>query len=293
MFQQATTHIIKTNNAKHYVKCLGSGTPLLLLHGYPQTHMAWHKVAPQLAKHFSLVIPDLRGYGQSEGPEADSKHENYSKRTMAHDAVSIMQELGHDSFAVAGHDRGGRVAYRLAFDHPEKVSHLIALDIVPTLVNWDTITHKKALAMFHWSFLAQQAPIPEHMISRDPDFWTEILINHWIGKESSLEAQAFEEYKKQFHNKAVVMATCEDYRAGATCDVEHDRADYEAGNKIKCPTLIIWGEQFLKSRSGDILDIWREWAENVKDLSLDCGHFIAEEKPQECAEAILKFLQDH
>lgn len=290
MFEDFKEHMISTNGADLFLRTGGEGPPLLLLHGYPQTHFAWHKVAPRLMKKFSLVIPDLRGYGKSKGPAPDPDHHNYSKRTMALDAITLMQKLGYDRFALAGHDRGGRVAYRAALDHPQNISHLIVLDIIPTLSNWQRINHQTALNMFHWSFLAQQAPLPEKMITQNPDLWTLNLIHNWIGKNTELSPLAQQQYTQQFHNETVVSAACEDYRAGATCDLEHDQVDRENHHKIKAPTLVIWGQQYLKKRSSDILTIWQDWAENVQDISLDCGHFIAEEKPEECAKAITDFL---
>ncbi len=291
MFEGFEKRYIKANNVEHYVVTGGEGPPLLCLHGYPQTHMAWHLIAPMLAKNFSLVIPDLRGYGRTKGPVPDDQHNNYSKRTMGNDAVALMHELGHDRFAVAGHDRGGRVAYRLAFDHPNIITHLIAIDVVPTLVLWERMDKNVAMSTFHWPFLAQPSPLPENLIASEPHFWTQTLINRWIGTGNTLDAAALADYKLQFEDRATVVSTCEDYRAGVTRDIEHDEADRDAGRKIGCPTLVIWGEQFLKSRSGDILGVWREWADDVKDLPIDCGHFLIEEKPKICADGMIQFLQ--
>jgi len=290
MFEGFEERTIEANGAKHFFRVGGTGSPLLLLHGYPQTHVAWHDLAPLLAKYFQVILPDLRGYGNSVGPEDDSEHEAYSKRTMAHDAIEIMKSLGHAKFAICGHDRGGRVAYRAALDHPSIITHVIAIDIVPTLVLWERMDQKVALSTFHWPFLAQPAPLPESLIAKEPDLWVQTLIDRWIGKGNSLTEDAVRSYKKQFHNAESLSATCADYRAGVTSDIEHDREDRAQDRKIKCPTLIVWGEQFLNSRSGDILGIWEEWAETVSGLPLDCGHFVAEEKPEELASAITTFL---
>ncbi len=291
MFEDFEKRYIRANGIEHFVVTGGKGPPLLLLHGYPQTHMAFHAIAPILAEHFSLIIPDIRGYGRTRGPAPDSDHENYSKRTMANDAVELMHELGFQKFAVAGHDRGGRTAYRMALDHPGRVTHLVCIDIIPTLVLWERMDQNVAMSTFHWPLLSQPAPLPEKLIANEPHFWVKTLIDRWIGKGNSLNEAALQDYQAQFLNRLTLESTCEDYRAGVTCDIDHDRADRENGHKITCATLVIWGEQFLKSRSGNILQIWNEWSENVVDLPLDCGHFIAEEKPDECATAIIKHMK--
>ena len=290
MFEYFEKKQITANGIDHFVLIGGKGPPLLLLHGYPQTHMAFHAIAPKLAQHFTLVIPDIRGYGRTTGPFADASHENYSKRTMGNDAVALMYELGHQKFAVVGHDRGGRIAYRMAFDHPAKVTHLVCIDIVPTIILWERIDKNVAMSTFHWPFLAQPAPLPETLIAQAPHFWVQTLVERWIGKGSNLDAEALDDYKSQFENKATLASTCEDYRAGVSCDIDHDRVDRDAGHKISCPTLVIWGEQFLKSRSGDILGIWEDWADKVSDLPLNCGHFVVEEMPDESAMAIINHI---
>lgn len=290
MFEQCEERKIEVEGAELNVKIGGKGPPLLLLHGYPQTHVAWHRIAPRLAEHFFLVMPDLRGYGASKGPRADAQHANYSKRTMARDSVELMEQLGHERFMVAGHDRGGRVGYRLALDHPDRVTHYAALDIVPTLVVWEGMNQSVALSTFHWPFLAQPAPLPERMIGRDPDFWVRHLIERWLGEGNSLDSSAVSEYVKQFHDTHVLEATCEDYRAGATVDLDHDRADRDTGRRIACPTLVVWGQQYLKSRSDDVLSTWRDWSEDVTGISFKCGHFLAEEEPDACARALREFF---
>lgn len=270
----------------------GDGPPLLLLHGYPQNHLIWHAVAPRLAERFTLVMPDLRGYGESTGPAPDADNVLYSKRTMAADMVAVMRALGHDRFGLAGHDRGGRVAYRLTLDHPDRVTRLAALDIVPTVDVWTAMDWKGALGGFHWPFLAQPAPLPERMIGADPDLFIGHLIERWAGDPAKLKPEVMAAYLKQFHKPEVIAATCADYRAGATTDMDHDRADREAGKKIGCPVLLVWGRGYLTAKTGSPLDSWRAWADDVREVPLDCGHFVAEEEPDACAAALIDFFGD-
>ena len=290
MFDNFEERYIRANGIEQFVVTGGKGPPLLLLHGYPQTHMAFHAIAPILAEHFSLVIPDIRGYGKTRGPAPDLSHENYSKRTMAKDAVELMHKLGFQKFAVAGHDRGGRAAYRLALDFSDSVTHLVCIDIIPTLVLWEHMDQYVAMSTFHWLLLSQPAPLPEKLIANEPHFWVKTLIDRWIGDGNTLNKAALEDYHAQFLDPLTIAATCEDYRAGVTCDIDYDRVDRDAGRKITCATLVVWSEQYLKSRSGDILQIWNDWSEHVVDLPLDCGHFIVEEKPIECAAAIIEHI---
>ncbi len=270
----------------------GSGPPLLLLHGYPQTHSMWHKIAPLLAHNFTLVMPDLRGYGDSDKPESDDAHIAYSKRVMAAEQAAVMAELGFDSFFLAGHDRGGRVSYRMALDHPERVLRLAVLDIVPTLEQFERINKSTALGSFHWYFLAQPAPFPEHMIGHDPDTWLRNCLRNWSGDTDAFDSGAVEEYLRCFRDPEVIHATCEDYRAGAFVDSDLDAADREAGRHIACPVLALWGggsKSRLHKRQA-ILEIWSSWAENVSGHGLDCGHFLPEENPQETATALASFF---
>ncbi len=270
----------------------GEGPPLLLLHGYPQTHVAWHAVAPMLAKDFTLVIPDLPGYGDSLGPEPDPAHLNYAKRTTARTLVELMARQGFDRFSLAGHDRGGRVAYRMALDHPERVSRLAVLDIIPTLEVWEAMDWQQALDGYHWPFLAQPAPLPEHMIGQDPDFYIRHLLDRWIQDGNSLAPEALGHYLGQFHKASVVAATCADYRAGASQDLAHDREDRAAGKRITCPLLLVWGRGYFLTEESSPAEIWRAWAEEVSEVALDCGHFVAEEQPEACAAALGEFFAD-
>jgi haloacetate dehalogenase len=268
----------------------GNGAPVLLLHGYPQTHVIWHKVAPLLATKFTLVIPDLPGYGASKGPIPDTRHQNYSKRNIAHLFVSLMSKLGHEKFYVAGHDRGGRVGFRLALDHPERVCAFAPLDIVPTLFAWESMDWVRALDDYHWLFLAQPAPLPEHLIGNDPDFYVNHLLDRWAGNREALNADAVAEYVHQFRDPSVVAATCADYRAGASTDFEHDDTDRRAGRRIRCPVLVIWGRRYLAEHAASPLTAWRSWADVVSEEVLECGHFVAEEQPVACADALSRFF---
>jgi haloacetate dehalogenase len=286
-FRQAR---IPAGDADIFTLLGGEGPPLLLLHGFPQNHVMWHRVAPRLAALFSLVIPDLRGYGDSVGPAPDEIHQNYSKRVMATDMIAVMAGLGHERFFVAGHDRGGRVAYRLALDHPERVGRLAVLDIVPTFDVWERINTEAGLRSYHWLFLAQPAPLPERMIGHDPDFYLHHLLDRWAGGPDALDAAAVAEYARHFRKPAVIEAMCEDYRAGATVDREDDRTDRVNGRRLACPTLVLWASQYLAAKVGSPIDIWRPWAADVRDVALPCGHFLAEEQPDACAAALERFF---
>ena len=266
----------------------GSGPPLLLLHGFPQTHAAWHKVAPLLADRFTLVIPDLRGYGRSRGPRPDPGHEGYAKRAMAADMLGLMRGLGWDRFLVAGHDRGARVGYRLALDAPEAVAGLAPIDIVPTVEMWDRMGMAGALRSYHWAFLAQPAPMPETLIGADPGFYLHHLLRRWAGDYHALTPEALADYERSFAQPSTIEACCEDYRAGSGIDVEHDRADREAGRRIACPVLAIWAIRYLSSQSP--LATWQRWADQVQECAIDCGHFVAEEQPEACAQALVRFF---
>ena len=268
----------------------GEGPPLLLLHGYPQTQAIWHAVAPRLARRFSLVMPDLPGYGASTGPAPDPDNVHYSKRSMAEVMVALMDHLGHDGFGVAGHDRGGRAGYRLTLDHPGRVRRFAALDMVPTVAVWEEMDWQRALEGYHWPFLAQPAPVPERMIGADSDFYITHLLERWAGRPDALSSQAVNEYLAAFRKPEVVAASCADYRAGATVDMEHDRADRAAGRKITCPVLVVWGRDYSVTGAASPIETWRHWADDVAEVPLDCGHFVAEEQPEECAEALERFF---
>jgi haloacetate dehalogenase len=292
MFEGFAERRIDVGEAEIFLRQGGQGPPLLLLHGYPQTHVIWHRVAPVLARHFSLVIPDLRGYGRSRGPAPDAEHRRYAKRAMAEDMVRVMAALGHERFRLAGHDRGGRVGYRLCLDHPERVRRFAALDIVPTLDAWEQMNADRALATYHWSFLAVPAPVPERLIGADPAFYFRHLIDRWAGKREALDPAAVEAYLDQFRDPAVIAATCADYRAGASTDRADDAEDRRQGRKIACPVLVLWGRGYLAAKTASPVATWRQWADDVREAALDCGHFVAEEMPEACAAALLEFMAE-
>ena len=268
----------------------GSGPPLLLLHGYPQTHFMWHKVAARLAEHFTVVASDLRGYGDSGHPGDGEGHYGYSKRATAHDQVRMMEALGFARFRLAGHDRGGRVAHRLALDHPAAVERLCVLDIVPTRTVFRATDQALATAYFHWFFLIQEAPFPETLIGHDPEFYLDSLMRRWGGARAAFSDQAFAEYLRCFSRPETIHATCEDYRAGASIDLEHDEADLE--RRIACPMLVLWGAKGKLDRTFDVVAEWRARAGDVRGEALPCGHFLAEEAPDETLAAMLAFFDD-
>lgn len=265
----------------------GDGPPLLLLHGYPQCGVAWHRLAPRLADRHALVIPDLPGYGDSAWRGPDAAHEHQSKRRLAAEVVALMAALGHQRFAVCGHDRGGRVAYRMALDHPGRVARLVAVDLVPTVEVWDAMDGAGARRTFHWPFLAQPAPLPEQLIGGAPGALIDHLIAAWQGRPGALDPAAVDEYRRHHADPETIAAFCEDYRAGATIDVAHDRADRDAGRRIACPTLLVWGRRYFGASP---LPVWRRWADDVREVALDCGHFVAEEEPEATAAALRDFL---
>lgn len=282
-------HRIEVDGATIHLRSAGQGPPLLLLHGYPQSHVMWHRVAPRLAERFTVVVPDLRGYGDSAKPRGDGAHHAYSKRVMAQDQVTVMRRLGHERFAVAGHDRGGRVAYRLALDHPERVTRLAVLDIVPTKTVFDAVDRRVATDTFHWFFLIQPHDLPERLIGGDPEFFLRHLLDRWSGDGlAPFAPEALADYVRCFRDPATIHATCEDYRAGASVDYEADAADH-GRRRIACPVLVLWGGKGRVERR-DPLVAWREWADDVRGGPLPCGHFLAEEAPQATAEALEAFF---
>lgn len=268
----------------------GQGEPVLLLHGYPQTHVCWHAVAPHLAERFTVVCPDLRGYGASGAPPAGEDSAAYSKRAMARDMVQVMAHLGFERFAVVGHDRGARVAYRLALDAPERVTRLAVLDIVPTLDTWERMDWLNGLGSYHWYLLAQPRGFPERLIGADPDYFLRHTLDSWCKTPGAFTEEALAEYARAFRRTEVIAATCEDYRAGASIDPALDAADRAAGRKIACPVLALWGASRLRNQRTDTLGIWRTWADDVRGEALPCGHFLPEEAPDATADALLRFL---
>jgi haloacetate dehalogenase len=268
----------------------GKGAPLLLLHGYPQTHVIWHKVAPVLAERFTVVAPDMRGYGASGKPPGGDGGVNYAKRVMAADQVAVMRALGYDSFYLAGHDRGGRVAYRLTLDHPDRVRKLATLDIVPTLEQFETMGKAGSFGSYHWYFLAQKAPFPETLIARDPDYFCRHMIDSICETPGAITDEAMDAYLAAFRDPEVIRATCDDYRAGYGIDCDIDLADREAGRKIECPMLAMWGARGRPHKAQGVIATWQKWASDMCGKGIDCGHFLPEEAPQETAEALIAFF---
>jgi haloacetate dehalogenase len=278
-FPGFTVHSVEVNGVSIHLRQGGDGPPVLLLHGYPQNHVMWHRVAPLLAERFTVVCPDLRGYGDSDKPEGDGDHVAYSKRTMAEDQRQVMAALGFGRFALAGHDRGARVALRLALDHPEVVSHLAVLDIVPTQVIYDTLDHRHAMIVWRYLFLTQPRDLPERLIGANPESYLRWTINEWAGSSGAVDPRAMHEYLRCF-GPATVHATCEDYRAGATVDLAHDRTD--SSRSLACPALALWSRAGL-GQQYDVVAIWSALAPDLRCKALEGGHFLAEECPEETA----------
>lgn len=279
---------VDTAGARIFVRHGGTGPPLLLLHGYPQTHVMWHKVAPELCERFHVVCADLRGYGDSSKPDGGPDHAAYSKRAMALDMVEVMTGLGYENFAIAGHDRGARVAHRMALDHPERISRACVMDIAPTLHMFEQTNQAFATGYYHWFFLIQPNGLPEKMIGADPVYYLESKLRHWSAADSHFAPGAMDEYRRCFADPATIHASCEDYRAAAGIDLEHDRADIE--RQIECPLLVLWGAKGFVNRLYDVLAVWRTRARRVQGRPLDCGHFLPEESPAEVIDELRAFF---
>jgi haloacetate dehalogenase len=262
----------------------GSGPPVLLLHGFPQTHVEWHKIAAELTRSFEVVLTDLRGYGASGKPDSGTDHSGYSKRSMARDQAEVMRSLGHERFAVVGHDRGGRVAHRMALDHPDAVAKLAVIDIVPTYKLFNPVTKDFATAYYHWFFLIQPAPFPETLLANSLDFWME----RTFPGSNVFTPAAKELYRRAMTDKETLHAACEDYRAAASIDLVYDEADLS--KKIDCPLLVLWGERAPMHRLYDVLSAWRERASQVTGRAMPGGHYLPEEIPEETLSELRKFL---
>lgn len=294
LFPGFASEWISTAGGRIFARAGGKGPPLLLLHGYPQTHVMWHRIAPALAERFTLVVPDLPGYGWSDVPRSDAEHTPYTKRAMARVMVEVMDKLGHAHFALAGHDRGGRVAYRLALDHPGRLSRLAVLDILPTYDYWSRMDRAYALKIYHWPFLAQPEPLPETLIGGNPEFYLKHVMASWTAARSldAFDPRALIHYLTAFRDPLRIHASCEDYRAGAYADYEHDKADREAGNRITTPMLALWGGAAIAAAAAPPLAAWQQWATDVTGVAIESGHFMAEENPEATAAALLKFLSE-
>lgn len=271
--------------------CGGHGAPLLLLHGHPQTHAMWHRVAPELARHFTVVMMDLRGYGDSARPVSDAEHTIYSKRSMALDALVAMRHYGFNEFQVLAHDRGARVAHRLAVDHPDAVQRLMLLDIAPTLAMYANTTDAFARAYWHWFFLIQPPPLPESLIDPDPVRYLRSVIGKRHAGLGAFSPSALAEYERCVQIPGTGACICEDYRASATIDLDHDRADVAAGRQLTQPLRVLWGEHGAVGQCFDVPRLWRERASDVSGLSLRCGHYIAEEAPELLLAQALNFFK--
>jgi haloacetate dehalogenase len=269
----------------------GVGPALLLLHGHPQTHAIWHKVAPALARHFTLVLTDLRGYGDSDKPEGLPDHGNYSKRRLAQDQVELMRSLGHETFAVLGHDRGGRVAVRMALDHPDVVTKLLTLDVAPTLAMYEKTSFEFARAYWHWFFLVRPAPFPETLIDADADLYLKQTIGARSAGLKPFTPEAYAEYLRCLQLPGTAHGICEDYRASVTIDLEHDRETLAKGQKIACEFLALWGADGVIEKCFDPVAEWTSFSDRVTGHALPCGHYIPEEAPELLIECALPFFK--
>jgi len=295
MFYNFQSTIVDTGQAEIFVKSSGSGMPLLLLHGFPETHLMWRDIAPLLSDHYEVFCPDLRGYGNSSCPDTTSNHEPYSKRAMAKDMVELMQRFGHTYFAVAGHDRGARVAHRMALDFPASVYKLAVLDILPTEVVWDNADAKLALSFWPWSLLSQPSPLPERLISAAPEAVIDDALDCWGSNSKRFTRDVRDAYVDALRDPARVHAICEEYRAAATIDREHDISDITSGRKVTCPVLAVWskygGIDKWYQEHGGPLELWRKFACNVQGDAIEGGHFFPEEFPEQTANILHTFLQ--
>lgn len=280
---------VETRDNTIFLRRYGSGSPVLLVHGFPRSSLMWRFVAPLLAKNHTVIAVDLRGYGQSGIPASTDDHFAYSKRAMANELVEVMDKLGFSKFDVVGHDRGARVSYRMALDHPEKVQRLAVLDAIPISEGWGHADARFALAYWPWTLLAQKAPLPERYLAGDPD----AIFDNTFGA-GSFGPDVRAEYTATYHDKARIHAVCEEFRAAASIDIEHDKKDQEASHRISCPVLHLWGAggplDTFYAKDGGPLAIWRKWADNVEGQAMRGGHFFPEENPDETAQLLIKFL---
>ncbi|HBR99254.1 MAG TPA: alpha/beta hydrolase [Gammaproteobacteria bacterium] len=281
---------VKTSGAEINLVHGGAGRPLLLLHGYPQTHVIWHEVAPHLAHDFHVVCPDLRGYGDSSKPASTPDHYPYSKRAMAQDMVEVMASLGYKEFFVAGHDRGARVAHRMALDYPDSVKKVCVMDIAPTHHMFKATDQHFATGYYHWFFLIQPDGLPERMIGADPAYYLHEKLQRWSAPGAVFAEEAVAEYARCFATPEAIHASCEDYRAAASIDLTHDEEDMH--KKISCPLLVLWGAQGFVHRTYDVLSVWCNRAERAEGKTLDCGHFLPEEASADVCEELMRFFAD-
>ncbi|TWC20499.1 MULTISPECIES: alpha/beta fold hydrolase [unclassified Pseudomonas] len=286
-FQKDQRHV---NGVDIVYRIKGTGPGLLLLHGHPQTHVIWHKIAEQLAQHFTVVAADLRGYGDSSKPPANDHHTHYSKREMARDGLELMKDLGFSEFSVLAHDRGARVAHRLALDHPQAVQRMVLLDIAPTLSMYAQTDETFARAYWHWFFLIRPAPLPETLIEADPELYLRSVMGSRSAGLKPFTEQAFSEYLRCLKLPGTARGICEDYRASASIDLNHDRTDIAAGRRLNMPLLVLWGAEGTVGRCFDPLKEWRQVATDVRGKALAAGHYLAEEVPELLLDEVLTFL---
>ncbi len=294
MMDDFETAEVETGETSIFVRLSGSGSPILLLHGFPQTHLMWRSVAPLLARNFTVVCADLRGYGRSGCPVSTPDHAPYAKRAMAQDMVIVMERLGFRRFSVAGHDRGGRVAYRMALDHPSRVDRLAVLDVLPTETVWDRADARFALAYWPWSFLAQPEPLPERILAAAPEAIVDNALGSWGSPPAVFPRNVRAAYVQALRDPAHIHAICEEYRAAATLDRDHDKADCTDGRRIACPLLALWSAEGALDtwyvEAGGPMALWRAWSESVQGHPLNAGHFFPEEAPGQTAEAMNRFF---
>jgi haloacetate dehalogenase len=295
MFEGFEQRLVDVDRGSIFARVGGSGPPVLLLHGYPQSHIMWHAVADALAGEYTVIAADLPGYGSSFRPSVTEDHSAHSKRRLSDDLVQMMHALGHDEFAVAGHDRGGRVAYRMALDHPERVTAVATFDVVPTAEVWQRADAQLALLYWHWAFLAQPAPLPEALINANPSAFFDLHVRALgLGRKSQQYSdEVMTVYRALLDDRSVVEGICEDYRAGASLDRVHDEADLRDRNSIRCPVLVLWSSHgALPKLYGDVLDVWRPWADDLRGHGLDASHFLVEDEPDEVAQELRALLRN-
>ena len=288
MFKNFKQDIIEVNGVNINYKIGGKGEPLLLLHGYPQSHVLWRKIAPLFAENYTVICSDLRGYGDSDKPQSDKKHLTYSKKTMGLDQNELMKKLGFKEYFLVGHDRGGRVAHRMAIDFKENIKKISVLDIVPTSHVFKNTNAILAKRYYHWFFLIQSYPLPETMIGNDPEYYMRSKLQMWGANNEYLTEEIIQEYLRCFTTETI-QASCEDYRAGASIDLVHHEEDFD--KKISCPLQVLWGSKATIEELYDPIKVWKEWALNVEGQSIDCGHFLPEESPVETYNAIINFFK--
>lgn len=294
MLDDFTTVKIDAGETTIFVRSFGSGPPILLLHGFPQTHLMWRRVAPLLTCNFTVVCADLRGYGNSGCPVSTADHVPYSKRAMAQDMVNVMEQLGFPQFSVAGHDRGGRVAYRMALDHPDRIDRLGVLDILPTKFVWDRADEQFALGFWPWSLLAQPEPLPERILEAVPEAIIDDALCQWGSPPAVFSPEVRAAYVQSLRDPEHAHAICEEYRAAASIDREHDKADRESGRRITCPVLVLWAAQGALDTwyvdEGGPIALWRAWSNDLQGQALNGGHFFPEATPEQTADALNQFF---